>query len=473
MVWSPSFTEGTMPDSDIRILEVQPYFSVEKAREPLKFGASVMDDVTFCHVRVRVENRRGQVADGWGAIFLSDFWAFPTPRLPHAVRDRVMRRVTEAVCARFADTKTYAHPLDVFWQIEPELAFLNSQICAEMQVSEQMPLLGALVCASPVDAAVHDAYGIVNGISSYAGYGPVFVTQDLSAYLGDAFRGRYLDQFIRTDFAPTVPVFHLVGGLDTLRAAEVRADAPRDGRPNSLEEWITRDRVFCLKVKLRGTDLAWDLDRIMAVYRIARETHARHSGHDLHLSADTNEQCESPAYMVELLHRLSEQAPDAYAALLYVEQPTERDLRAHRFDMRELAALKPVIVDESLTGLGDMDLAMELGWSGVALKTCKCHSMELLIAARCEARGIPYTIQDLTNPGLALLHSVGLGARLHPLMGVEANSRQYYPDTSAPERVVHPGLVEVDDGLASTTTMRGPGLGYQVDRIQRTLFHPS
>src|SRR5512141_2061474 len=99
-----------MPDSDIRMLTVEPHYSIETAREPLKFGASVMDEVTFGHVRVRVKNRRGQVADGWGAIFLSDFWAFPTPRVEHAVRDLAMRRVTEAVCRRFADVPGYSHP---------------------------------------------------------------------------------------------------------------------------------------------------------------------------------------------------------------------------------------------------------------------------------------------------------------------------------------------------------------------------
>src|SRR5512138_2770367 len=104
-----------MPETDIRLLEVEPYFTVEKAREPLKFGASVMDEVTFCHVRARVANRRGQVVDGWGAIFLSDFWAFPTPLLEHAVRDQVMRRVTQAVCRRFAGMPGYSHPLDIFW----------------------------------------------------------------------------------------------------------------------------------------------------------------------------------------------------------------------------------------------------------------------------------------------------------------------------------------------------------------------
>ncbi|MBI5034781.1 MAG: hypothetical protein HZB51_30020 [Chloroflexi bacterium] len=459
-----------MRDSDIRILEIEPYYSDEKAREPLKFGASVMDQVTYCHVRARVENRRGQIADGWGAIFLSDFWAFPTPHIAHETRDQAMRRVTQSVCQRFADFKSFAHPLDIFWALEPELGKINTQICADMKLPEEMPFLGALVCASPIDAAIHDAFGNVNSISSYAGYSRDFVNHDLSAYLGEKFRGIYLSDFVRPEFSPTVPIFHLVGGLDKLRASEVNANVPQDGRPNSLDQWIEREGVYCLKVKLRGTDLVWDVNRTIEVYRIAHEILSRQGQTQLYMSADTNEQCESPDYIVEYLQRLREQEPRAYAALLYVEQPTERDLTAHRFDMRAIAKMKPVILDESLTGFKELDLALELGWSGVALKTCKCHSMALLTAARAQSAGIPYTVQDLTNPGLALLHSVGLGARLQPLMGVEANSRQYYPDTSIPEAAVHPGIVRVKNGVAQTNSLRGTGLGYQVNRIERKIF---
>ncbi|HEX9115840.1 MAG TPA: enolase C-terminal domain-like protein, partial [Anaerolineae bacterium] len=364
----------------------------------------------------------------------------------------------------------FAHPLDIFTEVEGDLMALNRQVGAEAGLAEEMPYLAALVCASPADAALHDAFGLANGISSYDGYGPDFVGHDLSAYLGPSGRGRYLGEFVRSKMPPAVPVFHLVGGLDTLRRTEVADGAPADGWPNSLDAWIERDGLFCLKVKLRGTDLAWDLERILDVYQVAREAQARRSESRLYLSADTNEQCESPAYMVELLHRLQEAEPAAYNALLYVEQPTERDLRDHRFDMRELSALKPVILDESLTGFPEMDLALALGWSGVALKTCKCHSLALLVAARAQIAGIPYTVQDLTNPGLALLHSVGLAAHLQPLMGVEANSRQFYPATSAPEAAVHPAIVEVRDGVAPTASLRGPGLGYQVQRIPRPIF---
>ncbi len=55
-----------MPDSDIRVLEVEAYFSEEKGRVR-EVGESVLDEVTFCHVRARVENHLGQVSNGWGA----------------------------------------------------------------------------------------------------------------------------------------------------------------------------------------------------------------------------------------------------------------------------------------------------------------------------------------------------------------------------------------------------------------------
>jgi L-alanine-DL-glutamate epimerase-like enolase superfamily enzyme len=461
-----------MKDSDIRVVEIEPFFSQEKAREPLKFGAVVVPETTYCHIRARVENRRGTVADGWGAIFVMDFWAFPTPRIEHPVKDRAMRRATELFCQRTAQHKEFAHPIDIFLALEDELRQIADEVTREFALVEPFPFLAALVCASPVDAALHDAFGIATRISTYDGYGPDFMTYDLSRYLGSEFRGRYLSEFIQPHYAPAIPVFHLVGGLDKLRESEVGPDAPDDGLPNSLDRWVERDGLTCLKVKLRGTDIDWDVNRILEVYRIGREVQARQNRDELYLSADTNEQCDSPAYVVEMLQRVREAIPEAYDAILYIEQPTERELAASRHDMRELASLKPVIVDESLTSLDDMDLALELGWSGVALKTCKCHSMALLVAAKAEAAGIPYTVQDLTNPGLALLHSVGLAARLKPLMGVEANSRQYFPATSGPERAVHPDIFTLHDGMAHTSSLRGPGLGYQIDKINRPILHP-
>ena len=76
--------------TDIRILELTPFFSDETPRVPLKFGAVVMDRSKYCHVRARVENRAGRTAEGWGAIFMADVWAWPSPAVGHEDREALM-----------------------------------------------------------------------------------------------------------------------------------------------------------------------------------------------------------------------------------------------------------------------------------------------------------------------------------------------------------------------------------------------
>jgi hypothetical protein len=52
------------------------------------------------------------------------------------------------------------------------------------------------------------------------------------------------------------------------------------------------------------------------------------------------------------------------------------------------------------------------------------------------------------------------------MMGVEANSRQFFPgSTRLGEKTVHDGVFTVTNGVASTASIRGTGLGYQMDRI--------
>ncbi|MCE5239834.1 hypothetical protein LLH23_15310 [bacterium] len=461
--------------SDIRIRELIPHYTFEQARTPLKFGAVVVDGVDFCRVEAIVENGRGQTASGWGAIFLMDFWGWPTPELSHDVKAAAMKEVTERYIKLATSYGEPGHPVDIFLALEDDLRRINVEVCAERGLSSpphearagkpalQQPFLGALVCASPVDAALHDAFGNVNGIDTYDGYGRDFMS-DLSRYLGPRYAGKYAADYIRPQYLPEIPIFHLVGGLDKLTRGEVDDSDPQDGRPNCLEEWIEFEGVYCLKVKLRGTDLDWDVDRTMAVYEIGLR--GLGSPQAMHLTADTNEQCESPDYIIEYLERIRAKSQDCHDRILYIEQPTERDLTANRHDMRKIAALKPVIVDESLTDLDSFDLAMELGWSGVALKSCKGQSSDILFASRAKEEGIAYSVQDLTNPGLSLFHSVGLGARLYTIMGVEANSRQFFPDaTSEAEKRVHGDIFRLQSGRARTDSLRGTGLGYQMEKI--------
>ena len=57
-------------------------------------------------------------------------------------------------------------------------------------------------------------------------------------------------------------------------------------------------------------------------------------------------------------------------------------------------------------------------------------------------------------------------------MGVETNSMQFYPAASAAEAEVHPGIYRRRDGQVDLTTLSGPGFGYRLDDIDRTLPDP-
>ncbi|MGC9316503.1 MAG: enolase C-terminal domain-like protein [Armatimonadota bacterium] len=455
----------TSRDSDISVLDTDIILEPQYARTPLKFGAVVVESVPFCKIRVTVENGNHDVAEGWGGIFLMDQWGWPDPSVAHEDKQRVMERVVEDYVHLVATHPGNCHPIDIFMDLEDDLAGMSREACEMEGVEAEQPLLSALICASPVDAALHDAFGNVNAIDTYDGYGPEFM-DDLSKWLGPEFEGEYPEQYIRGEYLPKVPIFHLVGGLDKLTRDELDETDPDDGLPNCLADWIQYEGMYCLKVKLRGDDLHWDIERMIAVHDVGREELDRLGIDQMHLTADTNEMCESPEYIVEMLESIRERCAECFERILYIEQPTGRDLDVHDHDMSAIAELKPVIVDESLTTLETFDRAMELGWSGVALKTCKGHSADMLFASKAGRLGIPYAVQDLTNPSIALIHSVGMGARLFTIMGVEANSRQFFPDsTSEAERRVHEGIFSLQRGEADTSSLRGCGLGYQMNRI--------
>ena len=240
-----------------------------------------------------------------------------------------------------------------------------------------------------------------------------------------------------------------------------------DEHPLLLADWIRRDGLRCLKVKLRGNDSVWDLERLIRVGRIA-------VAHEVDwLSADFNCTVRDPEYVNEILDQLRTDHPRLYGMLLYVEQPFPYDLEKEHIDTHSLASRKPLFLDESAHDWRVIRRGRELGWNGVALKTCKTQTGALLSGAWAKAHGMSLMVQDLTNPMLAQMPHVLLAAHMGTLMGVETNSSQYYPAASAPEAVVHPGLYQRRRGIVDASTLRGPGFGMRVAEIARELPPPS
>ena len=157
---------------------------------------------------------------------------------------------------------------------------------------------------------------------------------------------------------------------------------------------------------------------------------------------------------------MREATPTGFDRILYIEQPTARDLKKDRANvMHEAARLRPVVIDESLTDLEALLLAREMGYTGVALKACKGQSQAMLMAAAAQKFGMFLCVQDLTCPGASLIHSAGIAARVPGNAGIEANARQFVPSANRAWEARFPGLFTIRDGLMATGQLTGAGLG--------------
>ncbi|MEM2930393.1 MAG: mandelate racemase/muconate lactonizing enzyme family protein [Thermoproteota archaeon] len=449
-------------DSDIRPVEISFEYSSQRLRAPLKFGSVVVEESTSLIVTTVVKNRDGKESLGLGSMPLVCEWAFPSTGETHERKLEAMKLVAERygkMLVKEAGSR-FMHPIDWFARHEEEIPSIARSVSLELGLKEELPILASLVAVSPVDASLHDGFGKVNGICSYEGYGPKYVNHDLGFYLGEKFRNRYITEYIKPEYSSEIPIFHLVGGLDNLRRGELGSEEP-EALPGSLEEWIKKEGVFCLKIKLRGNDMDWDVKRTKEVAEVVSETLRKQGKKDFYLSVDSNEMHPSPEAILEYLRRVRKEAPEAFERILYVEQPVSRDIERYMFNMRMVAEVKPVLADEGITGLRSFDLSMRLGWSGVALKTCKCQSSILLLVAKAEELGVPYSIQDLTCPGLAFVHSAGFAARTNPVMGVEYNARQYLPHAFKEVQERFPEVFNVKEGRIRTGCLnRTIGLGF-------------
>lgn len=296
---------------------------------------------------------------------------------------------------------------------------------------------------------------------------------DLSAYLtpaagsGVSFAGRFPADFLVFPRKNLLPAWHLVGGKDPLIASDLDGSKPEDGYPVLLRDWIRRDGLKCLKVKLRGNDMEWDYRRLVSVGNIGVEDGVNW------LTTDFNCLVTDPSYVNEILDRLLTEHPRLYGMILYVEQPFPYDLEKNKIDVHSVSARKPLFMDESAHDWKLVSLGRELGWTGVALKTCKTQTGALLTLAWAKAHGMTLMVQDLTNPMLAQIPHVLLAAHAGTIMGVETNSMQFYPEASKEEAEVHPGLYTRRMGRVDLSTVAGPGMGYRLEQIHRALPKPA
>ena len=458
--------------TDISVTSATMYLLPVQMRVPLKFGGEVVRQGLCARVHLTVIDRKGHSSSGWGETPLMVQWAWPS-ELSHASREKSMVEFCRRIARAWVEYDAWGHPFEIghdFQQaVLPELMKSHDLL----PDNSGLPYLAALICESAFDIALYDAYGNLHNVDVYATLDRNWLSRDLSEFLSPAkdrqdisFEGLFPDSFLAKTPMTKLAAWHLVGGLDPLESEQLKGDEPDDGYPIFLREWIKADGLTCLKVKLCGTDSTWDYQRMVHVGEIAEEMGVEA------LSADFNCCVQEPAYVNEILDRLANEHPSIDERLLYVEQPFPYELEKHQIDVHSVSQRKPLFLDESAHDWQHVRLGRELGWTGVALKTCKTQTGALLSLCWAKAHDMPLMVQDLTNPMLAQIPHVRLAAHAGTIKGVETNGMQFYPAASAPEAAVHPGLYTRRSGQVDLSTLSGSGFGYRLEEIERELPAP-
>lgn len=446
--------------TDIRIVDATCSFEPVKFRTPLKFGGRIMDSSELINIEVKIETRGGKHAFGQGSMPIGQIWAWPSNVVTPEQAGNAMKQLAREVTEMIIEYPDFDHPIDIIYRISAEYAHLGKKISQQLKLPEIMPPLAELVAASPLDAAVHDAFGRVHGINSYNALSKEFVNCDLSEYLDKQFVGEFLDQYTLRTPKEKLPLYHLVGAVDPLTDEDVQKPIG-DKLPETLGQWIAADGLTHLKIKLSGDNLDWDIDRVLRVDQVASDAQAKRGCSQWYYSLDFNEKCSSVDYVLEFLRKVQEKSAAAYDRVQYIEQPTHRDLKAHPENkMHAAAKLKPIVIDESLIDYESLLLSREQGYSGVALKACKGHTDALLLGAAAQKFDMFLCVQDLTCPGFSFLHSASLAARLPTIAAIEGNGRQYCPGANRAWKQRFPTMFNIKDGTVGTACLDGEGLGF-------------
>jgi L-alanine-DL-glutamate epimerase-like enolase superfamily enzyme len=444
--------------SDIRVKELRVSYEDFPYRAAYEFGGRSADRVTLLNVHCTVETVAGQAAKGFGSMTMGNLWSFPSYTLSYDTTLEAMKRLAERIQKITAGYTEPGHPIDINFALEPEYVKAAAELTQEMRLGQPIPKLCTLVTASPFDAAIHDAFGKIHNLNCYLTYGPDFMSHDLSHYLAPEFKGQYPCQYLLRAPKPWLWCNHSVGASDPIEASDVKKRL-NDGLPQTLAEWIVADGLTHLKIKLDGNNLEADVTRVLHIDRVATEVETRLGVQHWYYSLDFNEQCPNVDYLLEFMRQIKQGSSDGCDRIAYIEQPTSRDLVATPSQLLFKASkLKPVVMDESLTGFDALLQGRKIGYTGVALKACKGQSQSMLLNAAAQKFKMYMSAQDLTCPGASLIQSAGIAAHVPGLDTLESNAREFLPVANQPWLKKFPGLFEVRDGKLHTTELTGLGL---------------
>jgi hypothetical protein len=428
----------TVPAFHLR--EVELYERDVKLRLPFRFGVVTLTDCPQLFVRVRIETTDGRTAWGMAAEMLAPKWFDKNLALTNDDNFDQLRLATKTARDLYAGDRI----------ARTGFGFFSAHYRAQIDICRDLGLNALIASYGPavLDRAMLDALCRIKNLSFYSairsnlpGIDPATVAPDLQGFdLGGFLASRKP--------AATIAARHTVGLVDPITARDIRQRID-DGLPETLDEVVAAYGHTWFKLKVGG-DIKADIDRLSAIAAVLDR------GPIYCSTLDGNEQYDDVDAVIELWRRIGEtpSLKRLAASVLFIEQPIKRQQALAR-DVKALAALKPVIVDESDDTLDVFPRAKALGYAGISSKTCKGFYKSLLNAARVAQWGSGYMMsaEDLTTQaGICVQQDLAL-VNLIGLTHVERNGHHYVDGfAGAPaaetERflVAHPDLYHRTDG---------------------------
>jgi L-alanine-DL-glutamate epimerase-like enolase superfamily enzyme len=455
----PILSAAEKKKSDIRIESLTFRYEEHRFRTPLKFAQTVVDRQTMLTVNCTVRTAAGKEAAGFGVLPLNYTFTYPSKKLMPEARLAAMKELAAQISKVTGEYKEFGHPIDINWELVPQYDKAAAEVSKKLQLADPIPKLCILNTAGAIDAAIHDAFGKANGVSSFHTYGPDYMRNDLSRYLGADYKGLFPDKYIQSEPKARMPLCHLISAVDPLDATD-NTKPIKDGLPETLAEWINHNGLTYLKIKLNGDDLKWDLKRMLDIESVTAATQKKRGVEKWTYIPDFNEKCPNVEYFITFLRKLKERSSVCFQRIEYVEQPTHRDLKAHpENDMQEAAKLCPVVIDESVIDVDSVLLARKQGWTGVVVKSPKGLTHMILIACVAGKQKLRVAGGDMSCPGAALIQTASFQARLPGVTSIEANARQFLPAANKGWDERFPGMFRITDGMMRTGELVKPGLG--------------
>lgn len=403
----------------LSVINVEAWERDVTLRMPFRFGIVTLREAPQLYLRVTLKLADGQECQGIASEMLAPKWFDKNPDLSNEQNFQQLRDAVSTAATLYKQTARTATAFDL--HAECEQAHLKAS-----ELQDLIPLVAGFGTAL-MDRAIIDGLGRSRSESAFN----LVKTNALgiNARTTPDLDGFDLDAFLAT-LAPakSIGARHTVGLVDAISENDiVEEDRVGDGMPESLEAAVDLYGLTYFKLKVGG-NIGEDLDRLRRIAAVLDR-----SAKPYKATLDGNEQYDAVEPVVELWNgMMADPALERLrSSVMFIEQPIKR-AQALAQDVSQLAALKPVEIDESDATMDAFFTAKSLGYQGVSSKSCKGFYRAVLNRARvakwnAEAGEERYfmSAEDLTTQaGLCVQEDLCL-ATLIGCTHVERNGHHY------------------------------------------------